>query len=54
MTEQDYKDILRLLRRMTERTVELKDNGLVSESDIAPILHYGAAAEELITAAYIS
>lgn len=53
MKEQEYKDIVRLLRKITERVVDMKDNGLVSEEDIRPILHYEELIEELITACYI-
>lgn len=53
MKEQEYKDIVRLLRKITERAIDMKNNGLVSYEDIRPILHYEELAEEMITADYI-
>lgn len=53
MKEQEYKDIVRLLRKISERAIDMKDNGLVSDEDIRPILHYEEIIEELITADYI-
>lgn len=53
MNEQDYKAIIRLLRKIVERATDMRDNGLVSDGDIRPILHYEELIEELITADYI-
>lgn len=53
MKAQEYKDVIRLLRKITERAIDMKDNGLVSDEDIRPILHYEELIEELITADYI-
>lgn len=53
MKAQEYKDIIRLLRKISERAIDMKDNGLVSDEDIRPILHYEEIIEELITADYI-
>ena len=53
MKEHEYKDIVKLLRKITERAIDMKDNGLVNEEDIRPILHYEELVEEMITTCYI-
>lgn len=53
MSEIDFKEIIRILRLIAGKAIDLKNNGLVQESDILPILHYEEIAEEIITKKYI-
>jgi len=53
MNEIDFKEIIRTLRLIAAKALDLKNNGLVQESDILPILHYEEIAEEIITKNYV-
>lgn len=53
MSETDFKEIIRILRLITAKAIDLKNNGLVQESDILPILHNEELAEEIITKNYV-
>lgn len=53
MSENDFKEVIRTLRLIAAKAIDLKNNGLVQESDILPILHYEEIAEEIITKKYI-
>lgn len=53
MSENDFKEVIRILRLIASKAIDLKNNGLVQESDILPILRYEELAEEIITKNYI-
>ena len=53
MNEFDYKEVMKILRLIAGKALDLKNNALVQESDILPILHYEELAEEIITKNYI-
>ena len=53
MSQFDYKEALRVLRLIAGKAIDMKNNGLVEESDIEPILRYEELVEEIITKSYI-
>lgn len=53
MNKFDFKEVMKTLRLIASKAIDLKNNGLVQESDILPILHYEEMAEEIIIKNYI-